>query len=254
VIRGVVRFGAVALCAFGLAGSVPAGAINGSITPGHLESTGGFGFANLFDVSGEFSVQIETGLVTFRPRHPSGPLITMPGNLVNLSASLPQGLYGFGCWLIPASDITVNSDLSATLRFDSADPRVTECPGDPIGTTVLGARPALAANSSVVNLVGRVQATVNWSTVTPILTRRSTTKTTCGPFSAISEGTARDVSSTTAGELIATIHGFNSFTGQFTDVPVDFQLQNGNGNIDVNSVHININGPSTGRCGQFGAP
>jgi hypothetical protein len=93
-----------------------------------------------------------------------------------------------------------------------------------------------------------------WSTITPILTRRSTTKTTCGPFSAISEGTAQDVSSTTAGELIATIHGFNFFTGQFTDVPVDLQLQGGSGNIDVNSSHININGPATGRCGQFGGP
>jgi hypothetical protein len=252
--RGVVRFGGVVLCALGLAGSVPAGAINGFVTPGHLESNGGFGFAGLFGDSGEFSAQIETGLVTFRPRHPSGPLITMPGNLVNLSASVPQGLYGFGCWLIPASDVTFNSDLSATLTFDSADPRVTECPGDPVGTTVLGARPALAANSSIVNLVGRVQATITWTTVTPILTRRSTTKTTCGPFSAISEGTAQDVSSTTAGELIATIQGFDPFTGQFGDVPVDLQLQSGNGNIDVNSSHLNINGPSTGRCGQFGAP
>ena len=97
-IRRILGLGAIGLCAFGLAGSVPAGAINGFITPGHLESTGGFGFANLFDTSGEFSVQIETGLVTFRPRHPSGPLITMPGNLINLSVSTPQGLYGFGCW------------------------------------------------------------------------------------------------------------------------------------------------------------
>jgi hypothetical protein len=192
--------------------------------------------------------------VTFRPRHPSGPLITQPGNLVNLSVNTPQGLFGSGCWLIPASDVTVNSDLSATLTFDSADPRVTECPGSPVGTAVLGAPQAQGADGLVMNLVGRVQATVGWSTDTPIMTRRSTTKTTCGPFSAITEGTAQDVSSTTTGELVATIHGFDFFTGQFTDVPVDLQLQNGTGNIDVNSGHLNINGPSTGRCGQFGAP
>jgi hypothetical protein len=253
-IKGVVGFGAVALCALALTGSVPAGAINGFITPGHLESTGSFGFAGLFGNFGEFSAQIETGLLTFRPRHPNGPLITQPGNLVNLSVSTPQGLFGFGCWLVPASDVTVNSDLSASLRFNSADPRVTECPGSPMGTAVLGAPPAQAADGLVVNLVGRVQATVTWSTVTPILTRRSTSKTTCGPFAAIDEGTAQDVWSTTSGELIATIHGFSFFTGQFTYVPVDLQLQNGNGNIDVNSGHLNINGPSTGQCGQFGAP
>jgi hypothetical protein len=208
----------------------------------------------MFDGSGEFAVQIETGLLTFRPRHPGGPLITMPGNLVNVSVSTPQGLFGFGCWLMPASDVTVNPDLSAALTFDSADPRVTECPGAPVGTTVLGAPHGPAANGSVVNLLGQVQATVRWSTITPVLTRRSTAKTTCGPFSVISEGTAQDVSSTTAGELIATVHGFNFFTGQFIDVPVDLQLQGGNGNIDVNSGHTNINGPSTGHCGQFGGP
>jgi hypothetical protein len=233
---------------------VPASGFDGFITPGHLENTGSFGFANLFDSNGEFSVQIETGLVTFRPRHPSGPLITMPGNLVNISASAGPGLFGFGCWLIPASDVTVNPDLSATLRFDSADPQVTECPGNPVGTAVLGAPPAQAANGSVVNLVGRVQATVSWSTSTPITARRSTSKITCRPFAITSEGTAQDVQSTTAGELIATIEGVNGFTGQFGDFPVDLQLQNGTGNMNLNAGHVNISGPPTGQCGQFGGP
>jgi hypothetical protein len=218
-----------------------------------MESTGAFGYSNLFGDSGGYFVQVETGLLTFKPRKPSGPLITMPGNLVNLSVG-SGGLFGFGCWLVPASDITVNADLSATLTFDSSDPRVTECPGNPMGTAVLGAPPGPAANGMVVNLVGRVQATVKWSTITRITTRRATTKTTCGPFAAISEGTTQDVLSTTAGELIATIHGFNFFTGQFGDVPVDLRLQNGTGNMDTNTNHLNINGPATGTCGQFGAP
>lgn len=245
--------GTLVASGLGLASSVPAGAFGGSITPGHLETTGSFGFASLFDPTMDFSVQLETGLVTFRPRHPSGPLVTQPGNLVNITIGT-QGIFANGCWLIPASEVITNPDLSATVTFNSSDPQVQECPGDPVGTTVLGALPSLGANGLVQGFVGPVLFSVTWTPATPITAARATTKTTCGPFASISEGSQQGVLSTNTGTVSATIEGYSSFLGQFVDIPIIGPLPAGNGDMNVFANHVNINGPSNGFCGQFGTP
>jgi len=251
-IRRFVRLGALGLCALGLASSVPAGAFGGFITPGHQAGTGAYGFSTLSDASGNsLFVQVSAGLVTFKPRHPSGSLITQPGNVVSLSIS-SQGIYGFGCWLMPASDFVLNPDLSATLSLNSADPRVQECPGAPIGTPLLGARPALPADGVILGIVQPVQLTSTWASSGPATAKRSTTKVTCGPFASITEATQQDVKSTTSAAVATTLQGFNWFLGQTVTVPVDVQFQGGDGSMAAYDNHTNIIGPSTGYCGEFG--
>lgn len=236
-----------------IASSAPAGALNGGITPGHLTSSGVFGYGDAFDGYTDFSAQVMTGLITFKPRKPSGPLITMPDtNLVNLSLS-SGGSYGFGCWLIPPSDLVLNSDLSATLTFDTADPRVTPCPGDPIGTTALGAAAGRPADGLVQGIVGRLTATMSWTPSSPLVTNRSSTQETCGQFGSTSEGVGSGNQSTISASVSGTVESWNSFLGQVVSVSVNAQVT-GNGDMNSSSYQLNVHGPASGTCGQFGAP
>lgn len=237
-----------------IASSAPAGALNGGITPGHLTSSGFDGFGQVFDNSTDFSAQFISGLVTFRPRKPSGPLITLPDtNLVNLSLD-SGGTFGLGCWLIPPSDMVVNADLSATLTFDSADPRVTPCPGNPVGTTALGAAVGRPADGVVQGFVGRLTATVTWTPSSPLLANRSSTQETCGQFGSTSEGVSSVDQSTVSASVTGTIEGWSWFLNQVVDVPVNAQLTGGFGDMSSSSYQLNVHGPATGTCGQFGAP
>lgn len=243
---------AMALAAAGsIAASAPAGALGGGITPGHIDSSGAGLFGDAFDSQTDFSAQISTGIETFRPRKPSGPLVTMQANVVNLSVN-SQAVGGFGCWLVPASDITINADLSATLTFDSSDPAVSLCPGDPIGTSVLGATPGPPADGLIQGLVGEVKATMTWTPASPTVTTRVTAKETCGAFKSINEGTGRSDTSTVSATIMATVEGYSYFYQQVIDVPVDAQLSGGSGDVQTGSDVINIQGPATGQCGQFG--
>lgn len=244
----------IAMSAAWIAASAPAGAFGGSITPGHIDSTGAFGFGQAFDSQTDASASVQRGIITFLPRNPGGPPVTVPNtNLVDISVDT-GGVFGFGCWLIPASDFTVNPDLSASLTFDSSDPAVSPCPGDPIGTTAIGGAAAPPADGTIQGLVGEVKMTMSWTPASPIVSNRSNVNETCGRFASISEGVQSGNTSTVSASVSATVEGFNFFLGQIVDVPVDAQLDNGYGNMQTNAFHLNIRGPSTGQCGQFGAP
>lgn len=246
---------AAGVCALLMASSAPAGALNGGITPGHLQSAGIYGFGDASDAYGgtDFSASVTTGLITFKPRKPSGPLITIPTNMVNLSLN-SGGVWGSGCWLIPPSDVIVNSDLSATLTFDSADPRVTQCPGDPVGTMPLGAAPGRPADGLVQGIVGELKATMTWTPASPVVSNRSTVKETCGAFASTSEGSQRGSQSTVSASVVGTVEGWSFWYQRVVDIPVNATLTGGFGDMNTSTYQLNVHGPATGRCGQFGAP
>jgi hypothetical protein len=188
------------------------------------------------------SVQVQTGFSTFRPHRPGGPLITIQSNYLNASFDGPGGESGFGCWLFPSSDLVVKSDLSATLTFDSSDPLVTECPGDPVGNAVLGAPPILGPSGLVMGINGPVQLNVTWVSAGPIVSSHTTTKLSCRPFMSFSDGAFKNAQSTTSGTASANFDTSGPFTMQFAD---------GFGNMNVSSGQINITGPPSAGCGPF---
>ena len=242
-IKRIVPLAAIVASLVAFAGITPAGAIGGLFTPGQITSSGTFGLAEGFDDSTStfVMVQMQTGIQTFRPHRPGGPPITMVGNVVTISFDTFSG-QGFGCWTFPSYELVVGSDLSATLNFDSSDPRVAECPGDPIGTSVLGAPPTLGPSGLVSGLVEPLQVTATWIPAGPVTTTRSTTRLSCKPFMSVDEGSSRIVDSTTS------ISASGTFVGP---VPFAIQLTNGTGNFEAGSGTINITGPPSAGCGPF---
>jgi hypothetical protein len=225
------------------AGVTPTGAFGGELAPGQIVGSGTFGFAQGFDeaTSTFVFVQMQTGLETFRPHRPGGPPITVVGNVVNISFDTFGGS-GFGCWLFPSDELVVGSDLSATLNFDSSDPRVTECPGDPVGTPSLGASPTLGPSGLVTGLVEPLRLSITWTPAGPVTTTRSTTRYSCRPFMSVDEGTSRSVDSATS----------LSASGTFVDAgPFAVQVDGGTGNFGAGSSTINITGPAGASCGAF---
>ena len=242
-IKRIVPLAAIVASLVAFAGITPAGATGGLFTPGRIDGSGSFGLAEGFDESTStfVLVQMQTGIETFRPHRPGGPPITMVGNVVNISFDTSSD-HGFGCWLFPSDELVVGSDLSATLNFDSSDPRVTECPGDPIGTSVLGAPPTLGPSGLVAGLVEPLRMSVTWTPAGPVTTTRSTTRFSCMPFMSVDEGVSQSVDSTTS----------VSASGTFVDSgPFAMGLTNGTGNFEASSGTINITGPPSQGCGQF---
>jgi hypothetical protein len=242
-IKRIVPLAAIVASLLAIAGITPAGALGGLFTPGQLVGSGTFGLAEGFDQSTSTFVliQMQTGIQTFRPHRPGGPPITMVGNVVNISFDTFSD-HGYGCWLFPSDELVVDTDLSATLNFDSSDPRVTECPGDPIGSSVLGAPPTLGPSGLVIGLVEPLRLSVTWTPAGPVTTIRSTTRYSCKPFMSVDEGSSQSVDSTTAG----------SASGSFVESgPFAMQLTGGTGNFGTGSAKVNITGPASGGCGSF---
>jgi hypothetical protein len=242
-IKRIVPLGAIVASLVAFAGITPAGAIGGLFTPGRIDGSGTYGLAQSFDESTStfVLVQMQTGIQTFRPHRPGGPPITMVGNVVTISFDTFSD-HGFGCWLFPSDELVVGSNLSATLNFDSSDPRVTECPGDPIGTSVLGAAPTLGPSGLVAGLVEPLQLSVTWTPAGPVTSTRSNTRVSCKPYMSVDQGVSQIVDSTTSG----------SASGTFVDSgPFAMQLTNGTGNFEAFSGTINITGPPSQGCGPF---
>lgn len=233
----------ILVCALAIGSSPQAAAFGGGFSPGRIDGSSSFGFAQGFDFNANVNVfvQLQTGFSTFRPHRPGGPLITIQANFLNAGFDGP-GAFGFGCWLFPSSDLVVNSDLGATLTFDSSDPAVTECPGDPVGNPVLGAPPTVGPSGLVVGLNGPVQLHVTWVTAGPVVSSHTTTRISCKPFMSLDEGTSKNAESTTAGSASAAFDATGPFAAQFAG---------GVGNITVSSGQINITGPPNAGCGPF---
>jgi len=235
-VRRIVSVAAVFASLLAFAGVIPATAVGGPSRLASLSGAGSFGFGQAFDFDTNTNVfvEVQTGLTTFRPHKPGAPLITIDTGVVNISFDTPTD-HPFGCWLIPKDEVVVNADLSATLSFDSSDPRVSECPGDPVG---LG----LGPSGLVVGLQEPLMLTMTWTPAEPITSTRTTSRESCRSFTSISVGTQQSVGSTISGSAAGTMTDSGPFTTQFG---------NGSGTFTIFSGKDQVTSSGSPGCGPF---
>jgi len=193
-VKRLVAFALTAVSALAIGASPGAGA-----TPTHLTGKSSYAFSNAYDEGARLGmdVQVQIGSTTFRKA--GGQHYTILTNMVFADFTLTndQGTAGgSGCWLVPDSDFVLNSDLSATLTFDSSDPRVTECPGDPVGSS------GLTTEGLVQNLVGPIRINATWAPSSPVVSTRTTSRRMCKQVATvISVGTSQDVDAVASGPV-----------------------------------------------------
>lgn len=209
--------------------------------PYNINGGGSFAFGTGFDPSTGLNadVQVQVGLTTFRPNRSGGKAVTIQTSIVDANFfEWTGGTYaqGFGCWIIPTDDYVVNPDLSATLNFDSSDPRVSECPGDPVGPN------GLASSGLVIGLTGPVHMNVSWTATSPITSTRTSMRESCQPFFNIGEDSQQDV------DAVAHYVTSGTFDGAAGGFSGDFQTDYGS--VETFSGQGEIKG-FPGACGPF---
>jgi hypothetical protein len=177
LVVSIVFAGSLALAAAVAAASGGAGGLG----PGVSSFTNKDAFALVGAVPADppsqgFSVSVDQGLNSFRPKDPKGPRTVMNSTIVSLSLFDGAGNSSFGCFLINPSDFTVGKDLQTasvhtTLTADEL------CPG--YGSPVTGkggASPLAGAGSGGAGLPLPISLDVTWTGlgVTSTGTDRST--------------------------------------------------------------------------------
>jgi hypothetical protein len=232
-----------------------ASAFDVALVPGHIQSSGSFVTSYMPNAAGDaVGVTVQTGLLSFRP-HGGGAPILQNGSVVYVSASSASGLFGFGCWLVPAIPITFNRDGSSSLSFDSSLPGVTPCPGFLTSVTPTSAIQAPMNLDPVQGFAGNVRLTAQWSAGINPTNQRSTINTTCGGFTAAENQSLSDgFASATASVTSLTLEAPSPVPGTVVDVPLagSFDSTNGYAEVSTSTDNMVINGPSTGSCGPFG--
>jgi hypothetical protein len=245
--------GATAIAAVTASAAVAAGLAQG-LTPGHQTRLQQFAAGGIGDPASNFvQVSLDTGTLSFRTR--GGATITEDASTVTVSAFTSDGLFGFGCWLVPASMIDFNIQTVVSLRFDSTAPGIAECPGLPMGAAISAAPAMTLDDTSIQGFVGRVALDATWTAAGPLDSRISTTNTTCGGFSALDTQDERHYSSGPTMKVSAmTVEGTNPATGDLEDLDLSgFVSSSSMGDVSEVTENIVVNGPSTGSCGQLGA-
>lgn len=237
----------LATASAGIAAGIGAGLPVGHTIQNRQFAAGGIGDNNnnFIQFSGS------TGSMSFRLR--GGGTITEDATMVTVSAFTANGLFGFGCWVVPASTFNVTQSLGASLVFDSTAPGVSECPGFPVGPT-LSAFPAPANLSSVEGFTGQVVVSAQWTPASVTDVRASTVETTCGSFRSLDQEETQHMSSSlTAAITSLTVEGIDPTTGVLVDIPLTGFVQIfGFGDVATFGQNMVVNGPSTGSCGPFG--
>lgn len=233
-IRRIVSTIAVLASLLAFGGVAPATAVADPLRLSQLSGSGFFGFGQAydFDTNTNVFVEVQTGVSTFRPHTPGAPTVTINTGVIDIS--FDQGdEHPFGCWLFPAGELAVNTDLSASLRFDSSEPGVSECPGDPVG---------LAPSGLVVGLQEPLVLSMTWTPAGPITSTRTTTRLSCTGFMSVGVGTQQNLDETTSG----------SAAGTFADgIPFATQFANGNGTFTAFSGTGESTASGSPGCGPF---
>lgn len=118
---------------FVLAAVVAAAGPGGGLGPGAYSFTSKdvnatFGTLRGGPPSQGFSVSVDQGLNSFRPKDPKGPRTVMTGTIVSLTLFDDAGNYSYGCFMINPSDFTVSKDLQ-TARVHTTLTADEICPG-----------------------------------------------------------------------------------------------------------------------------
>jgi len=237
------------------AGAVAAG-VPGGIPPGHTTRAQHFASGGIADAAGDFiQIGLQSGTVSFRTR--GGSVLTEDTSVVTAQAFTPDGIFGFGCWTVPASMIDFNIQATVTLRFDSSAPGVSaDCPGIPLGPGLAAGPTPTLDDSTVFGLVGRVAITATWAASGQLDYRTQTMNTTCGEFTAIDHMDTRHFGGGPSLTITAMmLEGTNPNTGLTEDVDLAGATAVGQtfGDVSDTTENLVVNGPATGSCGQFGS-
>ncbi len=217
--KRLVTSALITLFALALGVSPTAGA-----TPTHLSGVSSSASAGGYDPGSGVSVslQVQVGWTTYHRAGQKPFTIFTDTVFADFQYSGTNGFAdGFGCWVIPSSDFVVNSDLSATLSFDSSDPQVSECPGDPVSAS------GLTAPGLVENLAGPITINATWSPSGPVVFTRTVQQRRCQPVAmTVGVGTSQNVDAVPGG----------AFSGAFEDPAVAFSATNMEPNFGYVSV------------------
>lgn len=240
-----------------LAGSNAASAFfNIPLTPGHFKSSGAFAFAGMPDSAGDqASISMNYGQLKFRPKGGNGPLIQVNGTAVNVYLNMADGLSGFGCWLMNGEPITINSDLSASMTFDSSAGGVTPCPGFLVNQAPVSAAPQLSNLDQSQGLSGPVQFSIQWTPNQPLDVIHSVLNGTCQTWTSLEQISASTAFAAAGGTVSATVTGVNFTTGNFETESVNGAFSTdpaGFAQVSTQTDDEVVNGPATGSCGPYG--
>jgi hypothetical protein len=244
--------GAIVL-AVGTASVAIAAGVSQGLTPGHQTRFQQFAEAGIGDANNNFvQTGLNLGTTSFRQR--GGGIVTEDVSTVTAQAFTADGLFAFGCWVVPASMIDYNIQTSVSLHFDSSAPGVSECPGTPLGAAISAAPAMTLDDSSIFGFVGHVALDATWTASGPVDVRQSTTNTTCGSFRAVDNQSTRHFGGGVAITVAAmTVEGTNPSTGETEDVNLSgVAATSAFGDASESTENLVINGPSSGICGQFG--
>ena len=133
LVISIVFVGSLVLAAAAVAGV--GGLSPGAYTFTNKDATAFFGSGKGGPPGQAFTLSVDRGLNTFRPRDPKGPRTVVNSTIVNIGLFDDLGNVTYGCFMINPSDFTVSKNLQAarvhtTLTADEV------CPG--FGTPVTG--------------------------------------------------------------------------------------------------------------------
>lgn len=258
--RRVVQLALAAAIAASVGGGAWAVAVAAGLTagipPGHTMRDQQLASGEIGDANGDFvEVTLQSGTVSFRTH--GGAVVTKDNTaVVSALAFTSDGLVGFGCWTVPSSWVTFNIQTQVTVTFDSTDPRLSGCPGLPLGPALATGQTPLLTDSSVFGFTGRIAFSATWKNSGSLTYFSSTMNTTCGAYSAVDQMNMRDYGGGFALSVTAlTVEGTNPSTGLLEDVDLSHIVGVGPvfGDVNETTENIVVNGPATGSCGQFGS-
>ncbi|MDQ6879682.1 MAG: hypothetical protein M3082_18675 [Candidatus Dormibacteraeota bacterium] len=135
VVRRIALVVSIVFCgSLAMAAAVVAAGGGGGLAPGvyrftNTDATATFGIPKGSPPGQQgFSVIVDRGLNSFRPRDPNGPRTVMKNTIISLSLFDSAGTVTFGCFIINPSDFTVSGDLQ-TARVHTTLTAAEVCPG-----------------------------------------------------------------------------------------------------------------------------
>ena len=150
-----------------LAAAVVAAGGGGGLGPGvysfsSKDASATFGTLKGGPPSEGFSVSVDRGFNSFRPKDPKGPRTVMNDTIVSLSLFDDAGNYSYGCFIINPADFTVSKDLQ-TARVHTTLTASEICPGFGAPVTGKGVSPFAGGGGGGTDLPLPISLDITWT-------------------------------------------------------------------------------------------
>ena len=204
VVGASLALAAVVVAAGGAGGLGP-----GAYTFNDKEAYAAFGTPQGGSASQQgFSVIVDRGMNSFRPKAPRGPRTVMSNTIVSLDIFDDAGNASFGCFIVNPADFTVSKDLQ-TARLHTTLTADKVCPG--FGSPVTGTKgvtPLAGGGGGGAGLPLPITLDIEWTGlgVTSFGTDRSTTQ--CLDYSTQFNSAYRSSNANAAGTMSALAGSF----------------------------------------------